>query len=108
MDVIKYEDIINLLSTFRTLRANSSENNKNAVSSLNSFFQSGINFGALLSSSNSLITKVNNSSEVLDADYDRIIKFLEDIADKAKNSHTQSVTRLQATEIWNVQESMRG
>lgn len=108
MNTIKYEEIASLLQTFKDLRNRCSENNNSAVNSLKSFFQSGFNFSNFQSSSDNLINRVNNSASILDQDYDRIINYLTKVAEKARATHNQQVSTLEATEIWKIQEDTRG
>ncbi len=109
-NIINYEEIMSKLSEFSSLREANSGNYQAAKNGYSTFSNSGVNisstgYGQAIGNN---LAKMSQNSEILQADYDRIIRYLTNLAQKAQESANKAVTTLEAREVWNATETVDG
>ena len=107
---INYDEISNMLTTFQNLKESCSSNNTNAMNAFQSFVNSGVRLSnsGYVSSVESTASNVSKNAETLTQDYDRLINYLSKLSEAARAADNQAITKIQAREIWNTQETATG
>lgn len=109
-NLIDYETITSMLTTFQNLKDGCESNNNNAMSAFQTFRNSGVNLSnsSYVSSVESTASSVSQNASTLTADYDRLINYLSKLAEAAREAENQSISTIQAREVWNATETVNG